>query len=88
MSGNSHSEKYLVNLLIGFGSIITGILVLFYCMFEVERDNNTNWYFWAIVCAFLLCAGIYFCLTTFVHKIKSDFNRRAKQREAQKSKLE
>jgi len=81
---NSHNERYFTKLLIGFGSIITSILVIFYCIFEIQKDSD--WYFWAIVSAFLFCGGIYFCGAAFIHKIKSDFSKRQKQREMQKSK--
>ena len=84
MSGNSHHEQYFVKLLIGFGSIIASIVIIFYSIFEI-KDKDKDWYFWAIVAALLLCSGIYFCLSAFVHKVKSDFSRRQKQREAQKS---
>jgi len=80
---DSHKEKYFVKLLIGFSSIIASMLMIFYSIFELGK--NTDWYFWAIVAAFLMCGGIYFSLQAFVHKVKSDFSRRQKQREAQKS---
>ncbi|MBI5857264.1 MAG: hypothetical protein HZB42_06405 [Sphingobacteriales bacterium] len=82
MSGKSHHDRYFGKLLLGFASIICSILVIFYAMFEIGKDND--WYFWAIVAAFLLCNGIYFSLAAFVHKIKSDFSRRQKQRDMQK----
>ena len=85
MSDSSHQEKYFAKLLLGFGSIIGSVLVTFYSFFETSKDSD--WYFWAIVAAFLLCSGIYFCLTAFVHKIKSDFSKRQKQRDQQKSKI-
>ncbi len=80
---DSHKESYILKLLIGFSSIIGSILIIFYSIFEL--DKNTDWYFWAIVAAFLMCGGIYFSLQAFVHKIKSDFSRRQKQRDAQKT---
>jgi len=83
MSGKSHHDRYFAKLLLGFASIIGSTLVIFYSIFEVAKDKD--WYFWAIVAAFLLCSGIYFTLSAFVHKIKSDFSRRQKQREAQKT---
>lgn len=87
MSGNSHRERYFVKLLIGFSSIIGSILVTYYCIFEIPKPEEKDWYFWAIVAAFLMCNGIYFALSAFVHKIKSDFSRRQKQRDAQKSSI-
>lgn len=83
MSGKSHQERYFAKLLLGFASIIGSVIITFYAMFEVSKDKD--WYFWAIVAAFLMCGGIYFCLSAFVHKIKSEFSRRQKQREAQKT---
>ena len=80
---DSHKESYYVKLLIGFSAIIASILVVFYSNFELSKDSD--WYFWALVAAFLMCGGIYFCLQAFVHKIKSDFSRRQRQREQQKS---
>lgn len=80
---DSHKERYFVKLLIGFSSIIASMLVIFYSIFELRKDSD--WYFLALVAAFLMCGGIYFSLNAFVHKIKSEFSRRAKQREQQKS---
>ena len=80
---DSHKESYFVKLLIGFSSIIASILVIFYANFELSKDSD--WYFWATVAAFLMCGGIYFSLQAFVHKIKSDFSRRQKQRDEQKT---
>lgn len=79
----SHSESYFVKLLLGFSSILGSILIIFFAIFEINKDSD--WYFWAIFSAFLMCAGIYFCLQAFVHKVKSEFTRRQKQREQQKS---
>jgi len=83
MPGSSHQERYFVKLLIGFSSILGSVLVIYYSIFELNK--NKDWYIWAIVAGFLLCSGMYFCLAAFVHKIKSDFSRRQKQRESQKS---
>lgn len=81
---DSHSEKYFSKLLIGFASIISSVGVTFYAIFESGAEKG-DWYFWAIVAAFLLCSGIYFSLSAFVHKIKSDLSRRAKQRQESKN---
>lgn len=86
MSSDSHSEKYLVKLLVGFGALISSVVLTYFAFFESGAEKG-DWYFWAIVTAFLLCSGVYFCLSAFVHKIKSDFNRRAKQREQHKTNL-
>jgi predicted DNA repair protein MutK len=80
---SSHQESYFVKLLIGFSSIIGSIIIIFYANFELSKDSD--WYFWAIVAAFLMCGGVYFCLYAFVHKIKSEFSRRQKQRDQQRT---
>ena len=82
---SSHNERYYTKLLIGFTSVIGSVLVSFFAFFETAKEGD--WYFWAIVAAFLLCGGIYFCGTAFIHKIKSDFSRRQQQREQQRSKI-
>ncbi|MEQ1675971.1 MAG: hypothetical protein ABL876_04700 [Chitinophagaceae bacterium] len=83
---NSHTDSYFTKLLIGFASLIGFVLLIFYAFFEADIEKG-DWYFWAIVAAFLLCSGIYFSLSAFVHKVKSDFSKRSKQREAQKDKV-
>ena len=84
MSNSSHKERYFTKLLVGFAALIGHVLINFFVIFEGVAKRG-EWYFWAAVTAFLLCGGIYFCLSAFVHKIKSDFNRRQQQREMQKS---
>jgi FtsH-binding integral membrane protein len=83
MSSQSHRERYFTKLLIAFASIISSVLIIFYCIFEKAKDSG--WYFWAVVTAFLLCSGIFFGLQAFIHKMKSDLNQRYKQREQQKT---
>lgn len=85
MSNSSHKERYFTKLLIGFASLIGSVLVIFYSVFEIKKDSD--WYFWAIFSAFLLCSGIYFCLSAFIHKVKSEFSKRQQQRDMQKSKI-
>jgi len=80
---SSHKESYFIKLLIGFSSIIGSIILIFYSIFELNKD--IDWYFWAIVAAFLMCGGIYFSLQAFVHKVKSELSQRQKQREQQKN---
>jgi len=83
---NSHQEKYFTKLLIGLASLIGSVLITFYAVFETARKGD--WYFWAIVAAFLLCSGVYFSLSAFVHKIKSDFSKRQKARDQLKGGVE
>ena len=84
MSNSSHKERYITKLLLGFASLFGSVLVFYYAIFESSAKRG-DWYFWAAVTGFLLCSGVYFCLSGFVHKIKSDFNRRQQQRDMQKS---
>lgn len=84
MSNSSHKERFFTKLLIGFVSLIGSVLIFYYAIFESAAKKG-DWYFWATTTAFLLCGGVYFCLSAFVHKIKSDFNRRQQQRDMQKS---
>ncbi|MBE2231686.1 MAG: DUF2892 domain-containing protein [Chitinophagaceae bacterium] len=76
---HSHSERYFTQVLIGFASLAGFVFLTYYAIFQVKKEQP--WYFWAAAGAFLLLTGIYFCMSAFVHKVKSDFNRRAKQRE-------
>ena len=80
---SNHSDKFITKLLIGFGALIGSMLVVFYAIFESAHDSD--WYFLATAAGILLCGGIYFCLSAFVHKIKSDFSKRQKSREAQRT---
>ena len=80
---SSHRDKYFTKLLIGFAGIIMGILVIFYAIFEAAHDSDC--YFLATLSAILLCIGIFFCLSAFVHKVQADFSKRQKSREQQKT---
>jgi len=80
---SSHQEQYFGKLIVGFASLMGSVFLTFFAFFEGAKKGD--WYWWAVGVAFLLCGGVYFCLTAFVHKIKSEFSRRQRQREAQKS---
>lgn len=80
---NSHQEKFLSKILFGFSFIILGIFCVVFAAFE--RTQKDDWYFWGIVASVFVCAGLYMLMTGFVHKVKSDFIRRQKQREQQKT---
>jgi hypothetical protein len=82
---SSHQEKFISKLLIGFAFIITSIFFTLYCLIERTRDE-INWYFIGIISSGLVCTGLYFMMDAFVHKVKSDFIRRQKVREMQRSK--
>ena len=80
---NSHQEKFITKLLLGFTFITGGIFVIMYS--ALSKVSEADWYFWGILAAVLVNAGIYLLLTAFVHKVKSDFIKRQKQREQQKT---
>ena len=80
---SSHQEKFITKLLLGFTFVTGGIFVIMYS--ALSRVSETDWYFWGILAAVLVNAGIYLLMSAFVHKIKSDFARRQKQREQQKT---
>lgn len=80
---NNHQEKFLSKILFGFSLIIAGIFSIIFAAFE--RTRQDDWYFWGIVASVLICVGLYLVMTGFVHKVKSDFIRRQKQREQQKT---
>ncbi|MBL7730274.1 MAG: hypothetical protein JNM88_03785 [Chitinophagaceae bacterium] len=84
---DSHADRYITKLLIGLGSLVTFVFVLYFSIVE-GRAQQGDWYYWAIVAAFLLCGGVFFCVSAIAHKIKSDFSRRAKQREAQRERAD
>lgn len=84
---DSHSESFFVKLLVGFSAIIGSVILTYFSILEGLAKEG-DWYFYAIASAFLMCGGIYFSLQAFVHKVKSDFSKRAKQRDMQKSKTE
>lgn len=81
---SSHHERYFSKLVVGFSAIMGSVMLTYYAIFE-EAAKKGDWYWWAIVASLLLCFGIYFSLSAFVHKIKSDFSRRQKQRDQQKT---
>jgi phosphotransferase system glucose/maltose/N-acetylglucosamine-specific IIC component len=80
---NTHQEKFITKLLTGFAFVTGAIMVILYASFE--RTHDEDWYFWGIVASLLINAGLYFLLTAFIHKVKSDFIKRQKQREQQKT---
>jgi ABC-type nickel/cobalt efflux system permease component RcnA len=47
--------------------------------------EESDWYFWGILAAVSINSGLFLLLSAFVHKVKSDFIKRQKQREQQKT---
>ncbi len=80
---NTHQEKYITKLLIGFSAVIAGIFSILYACFE--KSQVSDWYFWGIIASVLICTGLFFLLTAIVHKIKADLIKRQKVREQQKT---
>lgn len=80
---NTHQEKYITKLLFGFAFVTGGVLLTYFAAFE--RTRQDDWYFWGIVASVLFNVGLYFLLTAFVHKIKSDLIRKQRMKEQQKS---
>jgi hypothetical protein len=80
---NSHSEKFLSKLLIGFVFITAAILSILYASFE--KSATDDWYLWGIVASLAFNLGLYFLLEAFVHKVKSDLIKRQKHRDQQKA---
>lgn len=80
---NSHTQKFITKVLFGFSFVIGGIFFILYACFD--RVKYDDWYPWAIVASLLICIGLYFLLSAFVHKVKSDFIKRQQDREKQRS---
>jgi len=81
MTEHTHRAKYLNHLLIGCVLIFAFNSLVFFTIFLVEKIGS--WYLLAGISGLLLCAGVYFMASAIGHKIKSDLNRRARQREVQ-----
>lgn len=79
MSEQSHRDKYFNQLVLGFILIFAFCMLTFFTIFVVQKIGT--WYFLAGVAGLLLFGGVYFIASAIGHKIKSDFNRRARQRE-------
>lgn len=80
---NKHGEKYITNLLFGFAFITIGVLSILFAAFERSREDD--WYIWGIISSLIINIGLYCFLKAFVHKVKSDFIKRQKLREQQKT---
>jgi hypothetical protein len=80
---NSHQEKFVTKLLTGLACIIAGIFIILFAAFE--RTQEEDWYLWGIIASALICPGLILLMSAFVHKVKSDFIRRQKHREQQKT---
>ena len=64
-------------------TVIAGVFAIVFACFE--RTKYEDWYAWGILASILVCAGLYFIMSGFVHKVKSDLIKRQKLREQQKT---
>jgi len=79
MSERSHRAKYFNHLILGFILIFGSTLLTYFTIFVVQKVGT--WYLLAGVSGLLLFGGVYFIASAIGHKLKSDFNRRNRQRE-------
>lgn len=79
----SHEEKFLSKLLMGFGAIIAGVMLMLFVCFE--RAPQDEWYWWGMGISVLFCIGVYFIASALIHKMKSDMIRKQKMRHMQRS---
>jgi uncharacterized membrane protein HdeD (DUF308 family) len=80
---NTHQDRYITKLLLGFAFITGGILLIFYTTFERARQDD--WYLWGIIASVSINLGLYFLMSAIVHKVKSDLIKRQKMRNQQKT---
>lgn len=80
---NTHHEKYVSKMLIGFSAVILGVFTILYSSFE--KTLVSDWYFWAVIASTFICIGLYFLIHAILHKMKSDLIKRQKMREQQKT---
>ena len=79
MAEQSHRVKYINQLVLGFILITSFTLLTYFTIFLVQKIGT--WYLLAGVSGLLLFGGVYFIASAMGHKLKSDFNRRARHRE-------
>ena len=82
----NHNGKYLSNLIITFATVTAGVFIIVYSVFNKTKESE--WYFWAILAAFLINVGLYSLLNAVVHKVKSDFIRKQRSRDHNRSGLD
>ena len=80
----SHSDRFLTKVLIGFTLVTASVFVVVFACFE--RVKYDDWYGWGLLASFLMCVGVYFICSGFVHKIKADLLKRQKSKELQEKK--
>jgi uncharacterized membrane protein HdeD (DUF308 family) len=80
---NTHQEKFITKLLIGIAFITAGIFIILFAAFE--KTQKQDWYFWGILAALAINAGVVMVGSAYVHKMKSDLIKRQRMREQQKT---
>lgn len=78
---NSHQERFLTKILIGIACIMGSVFTVFFVFFE--RPKSDDWYYWGLLSSALMAAGVIFCGSAFVHKMKSDLIRRQRSNKEQ-----
>ncbi|MFM7672614.1 MAG: hypothetical protein ACKO6Q_08500 [Bacteroidota bacterium] len=82
MSEHPHRTKYELQLILAFLLLLGFIGITYFTIFVVQKIGT--WYFLAAVAGIMLCGAAYFLSSATTHKIKSDINRKARQREVHK----
>ena len=82
----NHNGKYLSNLIVTFTTVTAGIFIILYAVFNKAKEGE--WYFWALLSAFLINVGLYSLLNAVVHKVKADFIRKQRSRDSSRSGME
>ena len=80
MSEHSHRAKFYYQLILASFLLFGFAAVVFF--FDANSEKIGAWWMMAGVAGTLLCGGVFFMASAIGHKIKSDFNRRAKQHDA------
>ena len=83
MSEHPHRVKYEWQLLLSFLLLLGFTAITYFTIFVVQKIGS--WYFLAAVAGIMLCGAAYFLSSATVHKIKSDINRKARQKEVHKN---
>jgi ABC-type nickel/cobalt efflux system permease component RcnA len=80
---NSHGEKYVSNLLMGFAAVTSSIFLLLFIIFE--KSQKDDWFIWGIVASLLMCIGLYLIVLATVHKVKAELIKKQRERDRHNS---
>jgi uncharacterized membrane protein HdeD (DUF308 family) len=74
---DKHTNRFILYTLLGLVLTTSGIICLVY---GSATKSSNDWFFWAIIAAFCINAGLLLLGSSLVHKIKSDLmGRRRKE---------